>query len=75
MQTLTPCVETPMLRLAIKSTLLVAILGFASLFFAEALVVSALILVTVTVTAVALVIGPTAELDSPAEGVAGADSE
>ncbi len=35
----------------------------------------ALILVTVAVTAVALVIGPTAELDSPAEGVAGADSE
>jgi len=68
-------VETPMLRLAIKSTLLAAILGFASLFFAEALVVSALILVTVAVTAVALVIGPTAELDSPAGGVAGAESE
>ena len=57
-----------MLRLAIKGSLLAVALGRASLVFAEALVVSALILVTVAVTAVALVIGPPPEPDASADG-------
>ena len=57
-----------MLRLVIKGSALAATLGFASLVFADALVVTALILVTVTVTAVALVIGPQAEPEGPAGG-------
>ena len=47
-----------MLILEIKTLLLTAVLVVSSLVFAEEVVVSALVLITISLTAVLLVIGP-----------------
>jgi len=50
--------EPPMFMLLLRAFLLIPTLMAASLLFADELVVSALILITVTLAAVSLVIGP-----------------